>query len=297
MISRAAGAAFDLGQPEAYRAWREVKLTTRPQRADDLVVEVDDPFALRNSERAALLQRVAQSNMAIYRLPPRHAEDKTAARALAGQLGLHRLDSNYLADEDGISSITPAVGGATRGEYIPYTTRPINWHTDGYYNLADRRILGMLLHCAVSARQGGENALLDHELAYIHLRDADPEHVRVLSAPDAMTIPPRTDEDGIARAEQTGPVFHVDPAQGFLHMRYTARTRSIAWKDNTRAALASLESLLVSDSPWILRVRLEPGMGLVCNNVLHTRTGFTDDSARRRLIYRGRYYDRLSAPG
>jgi hypothetical protein len=55
-------------------------------------------------------------------------------------------------------------------------------------------------------------------------------------APDAMTIPARTDEDGVARPAQSGPVFSVD-VQGALHMRYTARTRSIAWKDDdaTRA--------------------------------------------------------------
>jgi hypothetical protein len=42
-----------------------------------------------------------------------------------------------------------------------------------------------------------------------------------------MTIPERLDEDGVARAEQTGPVFSVDAASGALHMRYTARTRSV----------------------------------------------------------------------
>jgi hypothetical protein len=43
--------------------------------------------------------------------------------------------------------------------------------------------------------------------------------------PDAMTIPARMDEDNVARPEQGGPVFAVDPEQGFLTMRYTARTR------------------------------------------------------------------------
>ena len=57
-------------------------------------------------------------------------------------------------------------------------------------------------------------------------------------------------------------------------MRYTARTRSIEWKADaaTRAAVACLEALLAGDSPWILRTRLEPGMGLVGHNVLHERS-------------------------
>jgi hypothetical protein len=37
-------------------------------------------------------------------------------------------------------------------------------------------------------------------------------------------------------------------------------------------------------------------MGLICNNVLHTRSGFTDSPEHRRLLYRGRYYDRLQFP-
>ena len=110
-----------------------------------------------------------------------------------------------------------------------------------------------------------------------------------------MTIPERTDEDGVARAEQTGPVFSVDAASGALHMRYTARTRSIVWKDDapTRAAVAFLEQMLASDDSPVFRLTLQPGMGLVCNNVLHDRSGFVDDPAQPRLLYRARYLDRV----
>ena len=50
------------------------------------------------------------------------------------------------------------------------------------------------------------------------------------------------------------------------------------------------------DAPDVLRVRLEPGMGLVCNNVLHGRAAFVDDPAQPRLLYRARYLDRMRAP-
>ena len=152
----------------------------------------------------------------------------------------------------------------------------------------------MTLHCAQDADTGGENALLDHEIAYIQLRDVNPDFIAALMQPDAMTIPARMDDDNVARAEQSGPVFAVDPADGYLYMRYTARTRSIVWKDDalTQSAIKTLAEIL-ADSEYILNARLAPGMGLICNNVLHTRSAFTDTPERRRLLYRGRYYDRL----
>ena len=45
--------------------------------------------------------------MALYRSPVT-AADKSLPRRLGAQLGLHRLDGNWLADEDGISRITVA---------------------------------------------------------------------------------------------------------------------------------------------------------------------------------------------
>jgi hypothetical protein len=104
------------------------------------------------------------------------------------------------------------------------------------------------------------------------------------------------DESGVARAAQPGPVFSVN-ADGTLHMRYTARTVSIAWRDDpvTKAAVAALERILAQPTPWTLHGRLEPGMGLVCNNVLHDRSGFTETPEKRRLLYRARYYERVAA--
>jgi len=287
---------FDLDDDACYRRWRAWKLARRPAGVEALVVDVADPRRLGAAERAALLDRIQRANMALYRSPV-VAEDKELPRALGAQLGLRQLDANWLADEDGISQIRVSAQTDGRGGFIPYTDRPIRWHTDGYYHPAGRRIRGMILHCVRPAASGGVNGLLDHELAYIALRDASPAHVRALMQPDAMTIPAREDEDGVARPAQAGPVFAVD-ADGSLHMRYTARTRSIEWKADaaTRTAVAALEALLAGDTAWILRTRLEPGMGLVGHNVLHERTAFRDDPARPRLLYRARYLDRVALP-
>jgi len=291
---------FDLDNDDAYQRWRAAKLAGRAPRIEDLIVDVADPAVLGSAERQALLQRCARCNMAIYR-STKVAVDKAGARAIGAQLGLHRLDANWLADEDGVSSVTvsrppPAAlrGADERGGFIPYTDRPIKWHTDGYYHPEQRRIRAMVLHCVRPAHSGGVNSLLDHELAYIAVRDASPRWTRALMAHDAMTIPARVGGGGVARAAQSGPVFSVDAQDGALHMRYTARTRSIEWKADvaTQQAVAFLERVLDDDNPFVLRVRLETGMGIVANNVLHDRSGFTDDPASPRLLYRARYLDR-----
>ena len=286
---------FDLANDSAYQTWRDARLAAYPRTVDELIVTLDDPKHLSPAEINALAAPCARANMVIYHSPNAPAADKSFPHQLASQLGLARLEGNYLADEDGLSSITPASDeGSARGEFIPYTHKAINWHTDGYYNTLERRILGMTLHCAQDAETGGENALLDHEIAYIQLRDVNPDYIAALMQPDAMTIPARMDDDNVARAEQSGPVFAVDATDGYLYMRYTARTRSIVWKDDalTQAAVKTLAEIL-ADSEYILNARLTPGMGLICNNVLHTRSAFTDSPERRRLLYRGRYYDRL----
>lgn len=284
---------FDLDKRETYQRWRDAKLREHPGRADELVVEVADPRNLTAIEREAIATRLQRANMAIYVSPLRDA-DKDLPRSIARQFGLRSLDGNWLADEDGISSLTVSEGG-DRVDFIPYTNRAIRWHTDGYYNPPQRRIHAMVLHCVRDAARGGDNALLDHEIAYLLLRDQDPAHIAALMAPDAMTIPARSDAEGVSRPAQTGPVFHVDPHSGRLHMRYTARTRSIEWKQDaaTLAAVAALERILAGASPFIFRTRLVPGAGLICSNVLHDRSAFADDPERPRLLYRARYHDAL----
>jgi hypothetical protein len=298
------GCPFALDDAQAYARWREWKLDCAPRRAEDLMVSIGDLAAPDADEIQALSGITRRANMALYvSAAAREQADKRLPMTIGVRLGLSRLDANWLADEDGVSSITPGSTGAegqSRGDYIPYTTQPIRWHTDGYYNPPGRRIRGMVLHCVRPAVSGGANALMDHEIAYILLRDENPDWIRALSAPDAMTIPPRLGEAGEARVAQPGSVFSVDAESGDLHMRYTARTRSIAWRSDatTAAAVARLAVLLAGDpaaAPFMFRLRQESGMGLVCNNVLHDRAGFADaaDGASR-LIYRARYYDRIA---
>jgi len=295
-LIHSAASPFSLTDEGAYARWRERKLDNYPVKTDDLIVEVRDPRALTSSEQEAIVNLCRKTNMAIYASQCGNDPDKDIPRLVGQQLGLSRLDCNLLAEEDGITKLAVSESGE-RQTYIPYTNRPIKWHTDGYYNPSRRQIRGMLLHCVSSAPQGGENALMDHEIAYLLLRDISPDFVQAFMQPDAMTIPARMDDNNVARAAETGPVFSIHPETGDLHMRYTARTRSIVWKQDaiTLEAVACIEQLLAQDSPYIFRAKLESGMGLICNNVLHDRTGFNDDLEHPRVLYRARYYDRIAA--
>ncbi len=287
----------DGGSEAVYQHWRAHKLANYPSQAQALFVEIHDPAALSANERAALLERCQAANMALYRITGARHADKNAIAALGRQLGLHRLDSNPYADEDSITSLQVSHDNGARASYIPYTDRPIHWHTDGYYNPPQRNILGMVLHCARNAPVGGGNALLDHDIAYIQLRDQNPEFIAALQHPHAMTIPPNENTaepaQGALRTEQTGPVFSTT-AQGALHMRYTKRKRNIHWLPAVHHAVQALEALLDDvTNPYVFRYKLQTDEGVVCNNVLHDREGFEDAPAAPRLLFRARYYDRI----
>ncbi len=300
-LTRHPESPFDLDNETLYQRWRECKLRAYPERLEALLVEVNDPRRLTDSEIGALERSCLRANMAIYVGKTGSDPDTDIPVTIGRRLGLERLDRNWLGDDSGLTSLTVAGEGVRTG-FIPYTNRPIRWHTDGYYNLPEQQIHGLILHCVQSAADGGGNALLDHEIAYLLLRDENPEYIRALMQPRAMTIPPRMDgtseEGGEARGEESGPVFSITE-QGELHMRFTERKRNIEWLDEpmVKTAVARLAEILNSDSPLIFRGRLEPGMGLIGNNILHDRAGFTDSLERKRMIYRGRYYDRITATG
>jgi hypothetical protein len=245
--SPSSGNPFALSNTDAYAAWRRKKLARHPRGAQDLIVEIGDPHVLTRDEREALLRRCRSANLAIYQCPT--PMDKPALRQLGKQLGLTRLDDNLCADDDSVSSLRVQSGGIHAG-YIPYTDRTLNWHTDGYYNPRDQRIRAFILHCVRNASQGGINQLLDPEMAYILIRDKNPDYIRALMHPQAMTIP-ANHGGGAMRRAQSGPVFSVDQVTGSLHMRYTARNRSIHWRDDplTREAVDFIVEILSRQTP------------------------------------------------
>lgn len=286
---------FDLTQASAYQSWRDAKLTDYPSRLEDLVVEINNPHQLREKEYQELLRICKKCNMAIWAGLSGHDADKNIIRDLGRHFGLERLDHNMCADNDAITSLTVQSDALHKG-YIPYSNRPIAWHTDGYYNPLDRQIHGLLLHCVQPADEGGENDLLDHEIVYLLIRDENPEYIHALMHPEAMTIPANIMDGKELRPARTGPVFAIYP-DGHLHMRYTDRSRSIEWRDDPilEQAVRFLKQTLKTPSPWHFHGKLDAGQGLLSNNVLHTRTGFSDHG-HSRLLYRARYFDRIRIP-
>jgi hypothetical protein len=288
---------FNLGNDEAYLEWRKEKLAGYPGSLQELIVEIEDPYNLTDQERATILELCAKTNMVVYAVKNPDIVTRNPLPDLLRQLGVTEIDNNLGAGSGGLSKLSP--GGSAHGpfaNFIPYRQAAIGWHTDGYYNPNDRQIKTLALYCERSAHEGGENELLDHEIAYIRLRDENPEFIRTFMDPEVMTIPARLENGNIARPDRVGPVFSVDPDSGHLHMRYTARTISIRWKQSqaVQEALAALTRIMKGPSPFIFRGRLETGLGLISSNVLHTREAFNDlDDGPKRVLYRLRCFDRV----
>ncbi len=291
---------FSLSTESAYRRWRARKLSRYPKSLEDQRVSIAALGRLTGSERGKIVSACRRANFALYQTDAEAPPDMDALRDFGKQLGLRHFDRHLWAPEQGIVALRREVE-SDRAKYLPYTDRPMKWHTDGYYNTVDDAVRGVIMHCVVQAAEGGANWLLDPEIVYIAMRDENPAYIEALMQPDVMTIPENTLEPGVYRPAVSGPVFSVDPADGALHMRYTARTRSISWKNDpvTRDAVAFLDSLLAPPIRFAFRVRLNAGEGIVCNNVLHSREAFIDDAAtdQQRLLWRARYRERIVGTG
>lgn len=258
-------------------------------------------FAAPSAESVAQIKRrCALANYAVYALDtPGNSLDETSAGLLdfARAFGLRIAEDHRSAGHAGVVALRRSEAESQRG-YIPYTPRPLNWHTDGYYNPPETPVYAFVLHCLRPAASGGENQLIDPEVAYMRLRAENPDYVQALMHPEAMTIPENREADGSVRPASVGPVFFPDPVSGRLQMRYTARTRSIAWRDDplTQAASDWLRGWLTAGDPLMAGLRLDAGQGILNNNVLHNRTGFEDGPTPEdaRVILRLRFHNRIA---
>jgi len=289
---------WDLRDSTHYQAWRHQKLISASGAVKSVPVALTSLAHPTDSQCEELRKRCASDNMVIYQAPTTHRTDLEICADLlsfAHHLGLQIAERHRSAGAHGVVALRVSDAQRQRG-YIPYSRKPMNWHTDGYYNAPHQQIRAMVLHCVNPADDGGGNHLLDPDIAYIRLRDQNPAHITALIHPEAMTIPENSEPDGTVRPTSIGPVFSID-ANGYLAMRYTARTRSIKWRDtaDTTAAVAALSDILTALDPLLRTVRLGRSQGLLCNNVLHNRTGFDPDMTTKsnRLVYRLRFHNRL----
>ncbi|MCK5665227.1 MAG: TauD/TfdA family dioxygenase [Thiotrichaceae bacterium] len=287
-------------QDIAYKNWRTKKLQNTPDYSqydlNKLFIDIEDARSPTTNELQKISNACVNNSFCLYRIKNKTSDSKKNIHALAKHIGLSHLDNNICADEDSLTSITNT-SHQGQHEYIPYSTKRLSWHTDGYYNKPENNINAMLLHCAQPAKKGGESLLMDHEIAYLLLRDENPAYIEALMQADAMTIPANILNGEVIREAQTGPVFSTNNA-GQLHMRYSARKRNIEWKqtDTTLEAVNFLEELLENNSKHVIRYALQAAEGLICRNILHRRTAFVDfdEESKKRLLYRGRYFDELT---
>ncbi len=271
---------FSLDETPAYQQWKRQKIAHYPRSFDDLITSAQGVNANLNRCNMAIYgsETVDNCQVQLAQLYKQYSLCDIAPNLQSGPLGFSEISCSKLKQTGG---------------YIPYTNRPLSWHTDGYYNSLDRRIGAFTLHCVNPAAVGGVNGLVDHEMVYCHLRDLDTRYIQALSDINVMTIPANVLAGKVIRERQTGPVFSLLNS-GHLHMRYSARLKNIQWKEGAvvTEARQAITEFLNSNSPFILRGKLKVGQGLICNNVLHSRSAFDDLDDTPRLLFRARYYDR-----
>jgi hypothetical protein len=286
---------FGCEDADAWRLWRLNKLARLEAAQGAAPVGVANPLAVSDDERVALLDQIAACNFALYQWEKTPVDADSLdlwLLAFSRNFELRAVEDHRSANRNGVVRIELASDGGRAG-YIPYSDRPISWHTDGYYNYhgPGHCVQAMILHCVAPAVSGGENRLVDHELAFLRLRDADPAALRLLAHPEAMSIPEATDEAGRFRATNVGPVFFLD-ASGALVMRYTARKKFVDWRDAATRRAAETLLALIEAEPLMSRGKLAAGQGVLCNNVLHDRAGF-DGAGGRRQLCRVRFHNRI----
>ncbi|MGI9317291.1 MAG: TauD/TfdA family dioxygenase, partial [bacterium] len=177
----------------AYRRWRDSKLENYISDPNQCLVEIQNPVRLSSTEKHKLQSVVGKNNFVIYQYSPDRVGNADDYQLICKQLGLSQSVSNPESDIYNVTAIrnhaSDSSDSAYRSRYIPYTSQALNWHTDGYYNTGQQIVRSFVLHCVQSAANGGTNELLDHEIAYILLRERDPELANALCDFNCFTIP------------------------------------------------------------------------------------------------------------
>ncbi len=280
---------FNLDSSDDYQKWRDEKLAAYPRNLGDLVVELGDMTAITNAEKAKIMERVELANMCVYTAGKAELS-MDSLLSLGKQLGVSDTDkSRRHSNSDELTN------SGILNQAIPFTTRHVRWHTDATYYGSDKTIQALFLLCKRPAIEGGSNKVLDHEIMYILLRDKNPDALRVLMSKDCFKY--KNPKTGEIDDHLGGKVFWTNP-DGHLCHRFSFRKMDMAWSEDSdvKAAQDVLESLMLNESEYVIEGRLESGLGLVSNNVLHTREKLVDseDPSNKRLLFRTRFYDRVN---
>ena len=273
---------FTAKSPEFLR-WAEEKEKNIPRNINGILVNIHDINNVKTSEITKIKETINKYNSCIYSSKIA-LKSNTDLLKFVESVGMRTYDCNNI-ESSKITTITPLENNKIN--YIPYTDKSLNWHTDGYYD--KKSIFSWLLHCVNPATQGGENYLLDHELAlreYVFSND----DIDDLMAGDALTIPESKDT---SRSEISTYVFSFKNQYKKLHMRFSMRKDNIGTSAKASVAVTKLKKIIENDcAKYSLTYKLQKNEGIITNNILHGRKAFKDDKVKRKLL-RIRSYERL----
>ena len=269
---------------EDFIEWAAKKDLDIPSNINDLKVSISDINHVSKAEISQIKQKLTKFNCCIY-ASGTDLDDNSKIMRFAQSLGMRTFDSHNI-DDSAISTIS-ANKNENNMRYIPYTNKGLNWHTDGYYD--SKPIFSWLLHCIEPALSGGENFLLDHELAireYILKYD----DIIYLTNNETFSIP--TDE--VAKREITSNyVCDMNNEYKKLHMNFSMRKENIIVNKDSGSAMSKLIKIIKEDcKKYHLTYKLSKSEGIVSNNILHGRNAFKDGRVMRKIL-RIRSHERL----
>ena len=270
-----------------YRRWRDRKLAGFTSDMDKLMLEIKNPYKLTDSEIKISSAIINQSNLLFFELKEDNGDIKSSLMKLAEQFGMGNFEILESSEKSGLTKIEVSTESRVKSEYVPYTNKSLNWHTDGYYNEANDPILSWLLFCQSNSSSGGENKFMDHEIAYILFNDRS-DDIKELTDDNAFIIPENIQN---GREAVSSYVFRFLDEK--LHMRFSMREKNIIWRDDIRASVELLKSIIRENESYQIKYRLEPNQGVFSNNIIHMRTSFTNTTNKNRLLYRLRSKKRI----
>jgi len=281
---------FILENETEYKNWRQTKLELYPLDISKFSIPLD----INNFQKKDL--DLIKFNMNKYNFALYNFKSELTNNELENfctMLNLNNSISNLFSDSKNISDIRDHkdTNNNQIGEYIPYTNKPLNWHTDGYYYPLNNSVKSFLLHCVNPAHRGGENLLLDHEILYILIRDHNPSYIKILMEKNIMGIP--RNKNNAESTNINGPVFFIDDEYS-LNMRFTSRQQNIVWKksDIIDKIKKFIFNFVESDTKYITKILLKKNQGYIANNILHKREKFFDNK-NKRLLKRIRFSKKL----
>ena len=272
---------------EDYKRWKDKKLGSFTDNIDELTVQIVNPNNISKPEKSRVISLLSQNNLVFFKIDDTKYKDKSSIKNLALQVGLGDYEFDSKSDLDGLTEISDHNNDSGINEYIPYTNKELNWHTDGYYNDDRNSINAWLLFCRAQAEDGGLNKFLDHEIAYI-LFNQKSSRLSDLMLNNTYNIPKNLITN---RPEISNPVFKFNDQK--LHMKFSMRKKNIIWNSSSIEASNILKTIIKDSSKYHVVKRLSEGEGVITNNVIHMRTAFTNSKNKNRLLYRLRSKKRV----